>query len=161
MNVVYRFYESEAGLEEIQAEIYNTAIKRYDGNPATAEQIKTRYQDESFDPKGVRYAFDDQGKPLAYIQTRKTPNLLYLGYPWAIDPNSSVTKEAQTKLFDEMFEYVKKANPERQIVLGSVQSNWTEVLDFVKKRNFDVRFRNARYSFKVSDLANISVTGLK
>jgi hypothetical protein len=161
VNVVYRYYESEAGLEEIQAEIYNTAVKRYGGNPATAEQIKTRYQDENFDPKGVRYAFDDQGKPLTYIQTRRTPNFVYIGYPWAIDPNSTTTKEAQTKLFDEMLEYVKLQNPEKDIVLGNIQNNWNEAIDFVKKRNFEVRNKNLRYSFTVSDLAKTTVPRFK
>ena len=161
MNVTYRYFEPNSGLEEIQAEIYNTALSKY-GNPnASAEQIRTRYESNNFDPKGVKYAFDNQGKPIAYIQTRKTDNRVFIGYPWAINPSNSSTKEVQTKLFDEMLAYTKEHNPKKDIVLGYIQSTWTEVLDFVKVRNFDVINKNMRYSFKVSDLAKIKVPEFK
>jgi len=73
MKVQYTFYKPEKGLEEIQATIYNEALRKYGkGITVTAEQIKQRYNSEKPDPKGIRYALKDDDAPLAYIQTRVT-----------------------------------------------------------------------------------------
>ena len=80
MEIVYRFYEPNQGLEEVQAHLYNQAT----GEKATAEQIRTRYETEKTNPRFVRYAFAEDGKPLAYIQAKKEKNKFAIGYPWAV-----------------------------------------------------------------------------
>jgi len=66
MNVNYRFYEPNKGLEEFQAKIFNQANNR----AVTAKEIRKRYEEEKIDPKTVRYAFSNDNKPLAYVQAR-------------------------------------------------------------------------------------------
>ncbi|MHA2103039.1 MAG: hypothetical protein ACW981_06390 [Candidatus Hodarchaeales archaeon] len=161
MNVVikvdYRYYEPNKGLEEIQAQIFNDAIKKYDGNPTTVENIRNRYESEDFDPKTVRYAFDEHGKPLGYVSANPVFNLVYLGYPWAV---KDCPHEVQDKLFTDMRQYAKEKFPDKQIVVN-VNSKYTEVLDFVKARDMKQQRRIARYQFKVDELAKVNVPTYK
>ena len=66
MNVIYKFWEPNKGLEEHQATIYNKSTN----NSVTAQSIVDRLGREKIDQKTVRYALTEDGKPLAYIQAR-------------------------------------------------------------------------------------------
>jgi hypothetical protein len=161
MNVVikvdYQYYEPNKGLEEIQAEIYNNATKKYDEPPTNAEQIRTRREVPDFDSKTARYAFDEQEKPLAFIQATIRPNNVFISYPWAVE---NCPKEVQAKLFDDMVYYIKEKNLTQPTVIGSEKA-WTEVLEFIKGRKFTEQNSVLRYSFKIDDLANIEVPNFK
>lgn len=157
INVDYRFYEPNAGYEEIQAKLFNDATKKYDEPPTAADRIRTRRESDDFDPKTARYAFDEKGNPLAYTQANIRPNAIYISYPWAVD---NCPSEVQNKLFDDMVQYIKEKNLSQPIVIGSEKA-WIEVLEFIEGRNFAKRDRFLRYAFKVNDLANIEVPQFK
>ncbi|MHA2296354.1 MAG: hypothetical protein ACXAEU_11955 [Candidatus Hodarchaeales archaeon] len=108
MKVIYRYYESDKGLEEIQAKIYNYELKRSpksNDDEVTAESIKQRFIDEKKDPKFVRYAFTEDGNPLAYIQASIRAKQTFIGYPWSMD---SCPAEVQDKLYSEMLAYARE-----------------------------------------------------
>jgi hypothetical protein len=161
MNVVikvdYRYYEPKKGLEEIQAEIFNNATQKYDEPPTSADQIRTQREAPDFDSKTARYAFDEQGNPLAYIQATIRPNNVFISYPWAVE---NCPKEVQAKLFDDMVHYIKEKNLTQPIVIGSEKA-WIEVLEFIEARKFTEQNSVLRYSFKVDDLANIETPSVK
>ncbi len=158
MSIEYKFFEKNKNLEEIQAQIYNGAIKKYEGNEATVEQIKTRYESQNFDPRGVCYAFTDDKKPLAYIQTREEPNnqRTFIGYPWAIN---NCSKEVQEKLFTEMLSYIRQRDTDHKIVLGYIQEDWKEVHDFAKKFNGKVDNEFITYALEASKMFGLDNTG--
>lgn len=158
MNIEYKYFEKNHNLEEIQAEIYNGATKKYNENEATAEQIKTRYNVANFDSKSVRYAFTTDKKPLAYIQTRLDPNRkrTFIGYPWAIN---NCPKDVQENLFTEMLSYIKQRDPEHQIVLGNIQEHWTEVHEFAKNHSAKVDNEFVTYALEVKDMVKLDNTG--
>ena len=53
MDVNYKIYEANKGLEEFQAKIFNQANNRN----VKAKEIQERFEDEKIDLKTVRYAF--------------------------------------------------------------------------------------------------------
>lgn len=109
MKVVYRHWEPDQGLEEIQAKIYSEAS----GLPARAEEIRVR--NLTRDSKMTMYALTESGEPLAYITSRNSSSergRVYIGYPWAM-PGAPI--EVQEKLFNEMFTYLKKQKGTEEI----------------------------------------------
>jgi hypothetical protein len=109
LKVVYRHWEPDQGLEEIQAKIYSKAS----GLPARAEQIRAR--NLSRDPKMTRYALTEDGEPLAYITSRDSSSergRVYIGYPWTMP---AAPTEVQETLFDELFGFLKKRKNTEEI----------------------------------------------
>ncbi|MHA1906889.1 MAG: hypothetical protein ACW98Y_06320 [Candidatus Thorarchaeota archaeon] len=132
MKVVYKNYEKDQGLDEIQAKIYAEAS----GLPATAEEIKARNIER--DQKMTRYALTDDGSPLAYVTCRDSSSeegRTYIGYPWKL---SDCPKEAQKKLFDEQLDYLKNREETKSIgstvVMGSKIAE--KQLKFLYKHGF-------------------------
>lgn len=163
MNVQYFYYKPDSGFEEIQATIYNEALRKYGKYVSvTTDQIKQRYKSENPDPLGIRYAIKDDQTPLAYIQTRvtegETEKRTYLGYPWAIN---DCPPKVQEKLFDEMLEFIKSRDPESTIVMGYWLDTWTDPIKFAKKKEFIVIDENPQYildPLKVSKSSYVSYT---
>ncbi|MHA2364543.1 MAG: hypothetical protein ACXAC7_11355 [Candidatus Hodarchaeales archaeon] len=157
MKVNKRFYEPDQGLEEIQAMIYNSVMEKYNENPATVDQIKTRYNGEDFDPKGVCYAFSDDEQPLAYIQTRVIPTQkrTFIGYPWA-KPNCPL--ETQEQLFTEMLSYIKERDPDHTIVMGNIKNHWSEVHEFAQAHHMKVNRVSKQYSLDPSKISTLDVS---
>ena len=88
---VYRNWEQDQGLEDIQAKIYTEAASL----PASADEIRER--NIRRDSQMTRYALTEDGKPLAYVTARDSgsePGRTYIGYPWAM-PNCP--KEVQER----------------------------------------------------------------
>ena len=109
MKVKYRHYKPNQGLEEIRAKIYNKAT----GLSANPEQI--RIQAEGRDPKLMRFAFTDEGEPLAYISASGgefEPWSIGMGYPWAMP---GCPEEVKDKLFEDLFEYLKRQKKIQEI----------------------------------------------
>ncbi len=151
MNVQYFHYKPDSGFEEIQATIYNEALKKYGKDVSvTTEQINQRYKSENTDPQGIRYAIKDDKTPLAYIQTRVTEGesekRTYLGYPWAIN---DCPPQVQERLFDEMFEYVKTKNPGNRIFMGYWLETWSDPIEFAKSKGFEIVDENPQYSLDI------------
>lgn len=148
MKVEYRYWEPNQGLEELQAKIYNE--KNPSPQPVTAQQIIERYQREKIDPKTVRYAFDEDGQSLAYIQARDYENVeeTHLGYPWALP---SCPKEVQDKLFDEMLDYLKQREiaKEYAIRMNAAVDN-KEILDFFKEKGLVEKSKGYRYEIDMN-----------
>ncbi|PWI46751.1 hypothetical protein CEE45_15290 [Candidatus Heimdallarchaeota archaeon B3_Heim] len=148
MKVIYRYYESDQGLEELQAQIYNDEHERSPKSAfgkATADQIKQRYINEKKDRLGVRYALDEEGNPLAYIQTTfsESPPQTWIGYPWAME---HCPVEVQTFLYDEMLDYVMKKFPDNEIVMGYFTETWKRQTEFAENKGFVLKDKAFFYS---------------
>jgi hypothetical protein len=130
MDIEYKYWQPNSGLEEFQAKIYNENNPD-NPNPVTAKDIIQRYENEKIDPKTVRYAFS-KGEPLAYIQARDYEEVkeTHLGYPWALP---GCPEEVQDKLFDEMLVYVKTRDVDFPIRINIAAQQEAQV-EFVKKR---------------------------
>ncbi len=154
MKIIYRYYEPDQGFEELQAQIYNDELQR---NPSSAfgktsaEQIKQRYMNEKKDKFGVRYALDEEEKPLAYIQTTvtETPAQTWIGYPWALE---HCPVEVQDFLFDEMLDYVSNKYPENEIVMGYFTETWKRQTEFAKNKGFTLKDTAFFYSLDTTQV---------
>ncbi|MFX1284020.1 MAG: hypothetical protein ACFFB5_10215 [Promethearchaeota archaeon] len=162
MKVNYLYYEPNKGFEELQAQIYNEDTKKYKTRvTASAELIRQRYETEKPDPKGIRYAFKEGGNPLAYIQTRvteaneNTKRRTWIGYPWAVE----ACPDVQEKLYNEMFEYIKKRDPENEIVMGYFSDSFTESVSFAKSKGFEIIDEGYRYAIDVQKASKEEVSG--
>ncbi|MFX0015873.1 MAG: hypothetical protein ACFE98_14895 [Candidatus Hermodarchaeota archaeon] len=157
MKVVYRNWEPNQNLEELQAKIYNENNPR--PQPVTAQQITDRYEREKIDPKTVRYALDKEGNPLAYIQARDYDSVeeTHLGYPWAL-PNCP--KEIQDKLFDEMLEYIKHREiATKYDILMNASVDNEKVMEFFKGKGLVEKIRGYRYEIDVNEVNKSEYTG--
>lgn len=149
MKITYRYYESDQGLEEAQAKIYNEVLNRSPDSAfgeVTPEQIKQRFLTEKKDPLGVRYAFDEEGNPLAYIQTTisKNPPQTWIGYPWSVTKCPSEVKE---ELFSEMLEYSQLKYPKNEVVMGYFTATWDEQVSFAQSKGFELK--DTAYFYKL------------
>lgn len=156
MKVVYRNWEPNKELEELQVKIYNE--NNPNPQPVTAQQIIERYKREKIDPKTVRYALDEEGNPLAYIQARdyEIGEETHLGYPWAL-PNCP--KEVQDKLFDEMLDYVKQREIAKKYAIrmnASVDDK--KVMDFFKGKGLVEKSRGYRYEMDIKEVTKSEYT---
>lgn len=132
MKVVYRHYEPNQGLEELQAKIYTEVS----GLPATVEQIRERNM--SRDPKTTLYALTEDGKPLAYVTSRDSRHHVgrtYIFYPWAL-PNCP--GEVQEKIFDDLLTYIKKRKDPPEIAGAVILTSKIpeEQIKFFQKKGF-------------------------
>ncbi|MFW9917596.1 MAG: hypothetical protein ACFFGZ_18495, partial [Candidatus Thorarchaeota archaeon] len=130
MNVEYRYYAPNQGLEEQQAKIFNKAAKP--PAQATGKAIQERYEQENVDPKTIRYAMTANGTMLAYCQARDYPALgeTHIGYPWALP---KCPPEVQEKLFDDLLAYLKERE-ETLTIRTSAALDWETQIAFFKKR---------------------------
>jgi hypothetical protein len=140
MKVIYRHYEPDQGLEDIQARIYNEEHGRSPKSAfreVTAEQIKQRFVAEEKDPKWVRYALKEDGSPMSYIQTSfsENPARTWIGYPWAME---DCPVEVQEKLYEEMLEYVKDKYPDNEIVMGYLTETWKKQVTYAESKGFTI-----------------------
>ena len=139
MDVNYRIYEPNKGLEEFQAMIFNQANNRN----VTAKEIQERFEKENIDPKTVRYAFSNDNKPLAYVQARDYQAFgeTHIGYPWAMP---ECPPEVKNKLYDDLLAYVKTRNTGLKLKMN-VQP---DRIDFATKRGFKEERKNIRYKIE-------------
>ncbi|MCK5238910.1 MAG: hypothetical protein KAR33_05130 [Candidatus Thorarchaeota archaeon] len=101
MKVVYKNYEPDQGLDELQAKIYTEAS----GLPATAEEIKAR--NITRPSEMTRYALTEDDTPLAYVTSRDSssePGRTYIGYPWKL---KDCPDEAQKAIFTDVMKFLK------------------------------------------------------
>ncbi|MFX1491705.1 MAG: hypothetical protein ACFFBU_05545 [Promethearchaeota archaeon] len=142
MKIIYQTYEPDKGLDELQVKIYSEAS----GLPARAEEIRQR--NLSRQPEMTRYALTDKGEPLAYITARDSSSELgrtYIGYPWTMPGAPS---EVQTKLFNDMFEYLKQRENTLEIATTVVLTAKIadQQFDFFKSKGFVEKNRLYRYN---------------
>lgn len=144
MKIKYQHYEPNQGLEEVQAKIWLEAQRRLDPEISlpsfeeTVNNIKERFEAENLDKKSIRYAFTEDDKPLAYIQTRVNDNrnLTEISFPWGVE---KCPQEVQMKLFEEMKDYISKRDKgsERRFVVGGlIDSNWPNAAEIIESNGF-------------------------
>ncbi len=150
MVIIYKTFEPDQGLEEIQARLYTKAT----GINVTGEEIKKRIIKERINPNFLRYAFSKEGEPLAYIQARKERSHIYaIGYPWAT-PNCP--SDVQDKLFDDLRNYLLEKNPDE--LRYWIHHSWKHVESFFLKKGFRKAFSGFRYEFDVTELSKRDVS---
>ncbi|MFX0181836.1 MAG: hypothetical protein ACFE95_02040 [Candidatus Hodarchaeota archaeon] len=155
MDVLYRYYEKDQGLEEIQAKIFNFNMKALKTTDqwASAKEIKKRYETEKPDPKQIRFALAEDGKPLAYIQSRFTEdNKVSIGYPWGMP---ECPANVQETLFDELFSYIKRRKPKE--INYWLNYRWLDQIIFFKKKGFVRKIEGIRYEFEIEKTSKIEL----
>ena len=160
MDVVYKNYEPNKGFEELQAKIYNEAVKPYDGATVTPEQIKSRFEADKPDFQGIRYALKPDGSPLAYIQYRyeKKDNEIHIGYPWA---TAECAPDVQEKLYSEELAYVKSKYSGAKILMGYISNSFSRMHDFAKRKGFVVNDVEKQFEFDIKSAIKVKVEGNK
>jgi hypothetical protein len=156
LDVIYKNYEPNKGFDEIQANIYNEAVKPYNGSTVTAEQIKERHERNKPDFNGIQYAFTDENIPLAYIQYHYYNSLserLYIGYPWSVEDCS---KEIQEEMYQNLVNYVKTKYPGEPIFMGFFSSKYKKVSQFALEHGFVKNHENFIYEGVIQYLSNLS-----
>ncbi|MFX0171821.1 MAG: hypothetical protein ACFE9L_07875 [Candidatus Hodarchaeota archaeon] len=155
MDVQYRYYEKDQGLEELQAKIfnYNMEILKTSDQVAEVEEIKERYRRENPDPKQIRFALTKDGNPLAYIQSRfSKDNKVAIGFPWAM---SECPRSVQETLFDEMLSYLIKRKPVE--INYWLYYSWEEQIDFFKRKGFIRKIEGIKYEFEINKTSKIKL----
>ncbi len=157
MKVNYRDWEPNQGLEEIQVKIYNENNPDIP-QPVTAQQVIERFEREKIDPKTVRYALTEDGKPLAYIQARDYPNVeeTHLGFPWALP---ECPEEVQERLFEEMLDYIKtRKEAKKYDILMNTAIERKEIVDFFKKKGLVEKSKSYRYDVDLNEVSKTDYT---
>ncbi|PWI47817.1 hypothetical protein CEE45_09910 [Candidatus Heimdallarchaeota archaeon B3_Heim] len=163
MEVEYRKFQPNEGLEEIQAEIYVNAQKRIPDRdypvPTVEEvvqQIKTRNETDAPDVNAIRYALTKDSKPLAYVQSHITNryNATEVSFPHAME---NCPTEVQDKLFQDVVDYVvdrdKDKGPDHQIIAGGIyRSKMKQEIAFLKSHNFVVNRKYLTYRYNTGSL---------
>ncbi|MHA1964503.1 MAG: hypothetical protein ACXACG_01460 [Candidatus Thorarchaeota archaeon] len=142
MNVVYKKWNPDEKLEEVQAKIY-TGVS---GLPARPEEIKPRNIQRGED--STRYALTKKGDPLAYVTSwlsDENPEQGGIGYPWSLPDCPS---EAKEKIFNELFTHLKKEKKLKDIRTGIVLTSKIakDQIKFFEERGFKEVERAYRYS---------------
>jgi hypothetical protein len=138
-------YKPNKGYEDIQADLFS----KNTGEIISGEELKQRYKKEKKDPNFLRYAFNDSGEPLAYIQASQvTSSVFYLGYPWSYP---HCPPEVQEKLFTDMLDYIKGKNPKE--IQYWINAEWTQVVEFFTQRDFKLRKKGFEYHFDMIELS--------
>ncbi|MHA2027365.1 MAG: hypothetical protein ACW98U_15810 [Candidatus Thorarchaeota archaeon] len=157
MNVVYKKWNPDDGLEEVQANIY-TGVS---GLPARAEEIKPRNTERGED--ATRYALTKDGEPLAYVTSwinDENPTEGGIGYPWSM---KECPEESKLKIFDELFNHLKEEKKLKEINTGIVLTSKIakDQVKFFKERGFEEYERAYRYTkdLEVEKLASKKLEG--
>ena len=152
-NIKYETYKPESGFEQMQADIYNSVASKYGGTTVTAKDIENRIKigHPKQDTNGIRFAVDENGQGLAYIQYRLYTNgtQLYIGYPWA---RNECPPEVQDKLYNDLVSYLKSkfsSDEYKDLYLGYISNNFTDVVNWIKNKGFE--YYNS-YSYFEADL---------
>ncbi|MFW9963551.1 MAG: hypothetical protein ACFFCX_08310 [Candidatus Sifarchaeia archaeon] len=157
MNVVYKKWNPDEKLEDAQAKIY-TGVS---GLPARPEEIKPRNIQRGED--STRYVLSKDGAPLAYVTSwvnDENPTEGGIGYPWAF-PECPL--EAKEKIFDELFNHLRKDKKLKDIRTGIVLTSKiaNDQIKFFEEKGFKEVERAYRYSkdFDVEKLASKKLEG--
>ena len=157
MNVVYKNWNPDDGLEEVQATIY-TGVS---GLPARPEEIKPRNIQRG--ENATRYALTKEGEPLAYVTSwihDDNPTEGGIGYPWSL---KDCPAEAKEKIFDELFTHLKEEKKLKEINTGIVVTSKIvkDQVKFFEKRGFEEYERAYRYTkdLDVEKLASKKLEG--
>jgi hypothetical protein len=156
LNIIYKNYEPNKGFDEIQANIYNEAVKPYNKSQVTAEQIKKRHENNKPDFYGIRFAFTSDNKPLAYIQYYYYSSLnekLYIGYPWAV---KDCPEEVQEEMFQNLLTYIKTKYLNEPIFLGFFSKKYKKVIQFALNHGFVQNHENFTYEGDIQFLSQLS-----
>ena len=155
MDTIYKNYEPNKGFEELQAKIYNEAVKPYQGSTVTGDQIKNRITTEKPDFNGINFAIKPDGSPLAYFQFRyhEKEHEIYIGYPWSV---SDCPKEVQEKLWTDELAYVKNKYPNVPLYMGYISNEYKKMHAFAKEKGFPVHDTETQYSLQIKHLSQMT-----
>jgi hypothetical protein len=146
VEINYKKWEPNKGLEEIQAKIYTEVS----GLSANAAQIGPR--NDRRGAEATRYALTKDGAPLAYVTSYSDPSdssRAGIGYPWAMP---DCPKEAQDKIFNDLFSYLKENEEIREIRTGIVVNSKikNEMIEYFKANGFVEIERAFQYNIDLS-----------
>ena len=145
MKVVYRNWEPDQGLEEIQAKIQEVTTGLQFPLEQIIEENKRRGSDM------CRYALTEDGKPLAFADCTDspgTPGRTYISYPWAMP---DCPPEVQEKIFNDLKEHLENRETTSEIV-ATIQlflPGVEEKFDFFHKHGFIEEHRQYLYNQRI------------
>jgi hypothetical protein len=145
MNVVYRNWEPDQGLEEIQAKIQKVTT----GILFPLEQIREENNRRGSDM--CRFALTQDGKPLAFADSTDspgTPGRTYISYPYAMP---ECPPEVQENIFNDLKEHLENREATSEIV-ATIQlflPNVEEKFDFFHKHGFIEEHRQYLYNQRI------------
>jgi hypothetical protein len=151
MEINYKNYEPNQGLEEIQAKLYSMNNNR----EVKGEDIQKRFEEEKIDPKSVLYAFTENNEPLGYVQARDYPQLgqIHMGRPWT---TPECPEEVKDKLFNELFSYMVSRKSDLNLLLNTNNDPKLEKLALEKEMKLD---RNViQFEFDINSLSQFDAT---
>jgi len=152
-NIRYEFYSPNKGYEEIQANIFNRNTQR----GVSAKDIERKITKTRKDPKLLRYAFSEEGKPLAYIQASQvSSSVYYLGYPWCIPECPSFVQE---KLFIDMLEFLKAKDLDE--IQYWLNASHKEGIAFFESKGFIQQIKGVTYKFNLQDIKDYPLESSK
>ena len=136
MKVTYKTYKPDTGFDEILAEIYNSVVKRYECPTTTSEEVRNRISDDKFDQEGIRFAFEEDDKPLAYIRYHYYPTgSLYIGCPWS---TGECPEKIQDVLFEDLLVYLKEKFPEtKELFMGYFDDRIKFASEFAQRKGLE------------------------
>ncbi|MFW9793680.1 MAG: hypothetical protein ACFFEE_05235 [Candidatus Thorarchaeota archaeon] len=142
MNLVYKKWNPDEKLEEVQAKIYTDVS----GLPARPQEIKPRNIQRGED--ATRYVLSKDGAPLAYVTSwinDENPTEGGIGYPWSM---KDCPEKAKLKIFDELFKHLKEEKKLEEINTGIVLNSKIakDQITFFKERGFEESERAYRYT---------------
>ncbi len=132
MKIKYKNWESGKKYEEYQAKIYTEVS----GIPVNAEQIGPRNDQRG--AEATRYAFTEEGAPLAYITSDVVDadlGRVLVGYPWSLP---GCPTEVKDKLLNDMIDHLKNKEGTQTIVTNvGIQSKTSdEQIAYFEERGF-------------------------
>lgn len=157
MKVVYKNWEPDQGLEDIQARIYKESA----GLSFPLDQL--RQENNSRGSLMSRFALTEDGKPLAHVDSTDSPSYpgkTYISYPWAMPDCPS---EVQEKIFNDLLKYLENREETSEII-AAVQlflPMVDERFDFFLRHGFTEEHRQYFYnrSLNVDEVSNWKLTG--
>ncbi|MGY5864443.1 MAG: hypothetical protein RTV41_07545 [Candidatus Thorarchaeota archaeon] len=157
MEVVYKYWKSDQGFEDVQARIYTEVS----GIPADAKEIGPRNDERG--SEASRYAFTKDGEPLAYITSLVSDEAIgriHIGYPWSL---SDCPVEVKDKLLNDMITYWKGQENTRLIRTSVVLASKTkdEQIKFFENRSFVEDEKAYRYAkdFDIGKTSDLKLSG--
>lgn len=157
MKVVYKNWEPNQGLEEIQAIIY----RETKGLSISLDYL--RQENNSREPLMSRFALTEDGKPLAHVDSTdspSTPGKTYISYPWAV---ADCPSEVQEKIFNDLLKHLENREETLEIiaVVKLFQPIVDERFDFFQRHGFTEEHRQYLYnrSLNIDEVSRWKLSG--
>ncbi len=147
MKVTIRRFKKESDMD-LQYDFWRkvTAPLPYAWKP-TLSPRKFRHQEE-FDPKTRCFAFDGD-QLVGHMGFTGEGRFVSFGYPWVLGGYEGVLQE---EMYEKIYHYAISAEYGAQTLAQRFRAQWTDQIEFFKKKGFEVTGRSPIVGRSVSDV---------